>query len=92
MLRMANGTKWISINRNEFLNALITICDMGMKLMKIAKSSGSNFMIGKNELTEIMSFDALGFEYEIDKNLGCYRFKSKTEGPWTKWASIEEAA
>lgn len=85
-----NGTKWTVIEREDFLNSVIAICELSCTMLNTIKHA-TNYMIGKNDFTEVLSCNAYGYEYEIDKTLGCYRFRSIKEGPWTRWRSMEAA-
>ena len=87
---MIGGTKWTNINRAEFLNRFVDICEVSLKLLNTVKCA-TNYMIGENDFTEVISCDAYGYEYEFDTKLGCYRFRDKKEGPWTLWRSLEGA-
>ena len=87
---MMNGTKWTNINKDEFLNSIMAICKISIELLNVVKHA-SNYMEGNNEITKVLSCDAYGNEYEFDTKLGCYRFRNKKEGPWTRWRSMEAA-
>ena len=79
----------LKLSRTEFLAEFAAgVCMVSGFLYEIV-SHASNYTVLLSDNTEILKCDAYKYNYEIDQNLGCYRFRYKFSGPWTKWIGVE---